>query len=143
MTERSPQPPLAEVTPLVSCIMPTCGRPSFVPKAIEYFLRQDYPARELVIVDDGPVSVESLVPADPRIVYVRRPTRRSVGDKRNLACELARGELIAHWDDDDWYAPRRLSNQVAALRESGARICGLRDLLYFDLRRGVAINTCT
>ncbi|MBB5606459.1 hypothetical protein HDE71_000666 [Janthinobacterium sp. S3M3] len=28
-------------TPLVSCIMPTRGRPAFVARSIVYFLRQD------------------------------------------------------------------------------------------------------
>ena len=40
-------------TPLVSCIMPTYNRRHFAGKAIEYFLRQDYPNKQLVIVDDG------------------------------------------------------------------------------------------
>jgi hypothetical protein len=39
--------------PLVSCIMPTNNRRTFVPKAIEFFLRQDYPNRQLIIIDDG------------------------------------------------------------------------------------------
>jgi glycosyltransferase involved in cell wall biosynthesis len=34
---------------LVTCIMPTADRCRFVPAAIEYFRRQDYPERELVI----------------------------------------------------------------------------------------------
>ena len=47
--------------PLVSCVMPTADRRRFVPQAIGYFLAQDYPNRELVIVDDGKESVEDLV----------------------------------------------------------------------------------
>ncbi len=43
--------------PLVSCIMPTANRQRFIPTAISLFLRQDYPEKELVIIDDGEHSV--------------------------------------------------------------------------------------
>ena len=38
--------------PLVSCIMPTADRRRFVPRAVHQFLAQDYPNKELVILDD-------------------------------------------------------------------------------------------
>jgi glycosyltransferase involved in cell wall biosynthesis/GT2 family glycosyltransferase len=124
----------AAEAPLVSCLMPTADRRRFVPRAIELFLRQDYAARELVIVDDGRDAVEDLVPADPRIRYLRAERSATLGAKRNLACSLARGALLAHWDDDDWAAPDRLTRQVAALQASGADVCGLSVVRYFDPR---------
>ena len=45
----------------VSCLMPTRDRPELVRFALEMFHRQDHPDRELVVVDDGVESVESLV----------------------------------------------------------------------------------
>jgi glycosyltransferase involved in cell wall biosynthesis len=129
---------MARGTPLVSCIMPTCNRRRFVGQAIWYFLRQDYPRRELVIVDDGEDAVGDLVPDDARIRYVRLPERQSVGAKRNVACRLSQGELICHWDDDDWMAPNRLRVQVTALRDSGAEVCGTRELLHYRPQAGDA-----
>jgi O-antigen biosynthesis protein len=55
-----------------------------------------------------------------------------LGAKRNLACQLARGPIIAHWDDDDWAAPDRISVQVAALTGGDADVCGAASLLYYD-----------
>lgn len=118
--------------PLVSCMMPTADRRHFIPRAIELFLRQDYPHRELVIVDDGDGPVADLVPRDPRIRYHRTARQRTIGGKRNLACSLARGELLAHWDDDDWAAGDRLTRQVDALRASSADACGLSVVRFFD-----------
>jgi glycosyltransferase involved in cell wall biosynthesis len=112
--------------------MPTADRRRFVPRAIQQFLRQTYAPRELVIVDDGTDSVRDLVPDDPRIRYVRTEPCTSLGAKRNLACSLARGTLLAHWDDDDWMSDARLALQVAALRASGADVCGLSAVRYFD-----------
>ena len=122
--------------PLVSCIMPTCDRRLFVPQAVRYFLSQDYPRRELLILDDGRESVRDLVPDDPRVRYLREERKSPVGTKRNLLCEEARGEVIVHWDDDDWMAPWRLSYQVERLLDSAADLCGLERLLFYDIAAG-------
>jgi glycosyltransferase involved in cell wall biosynthesis len=128
---RSPAASLSSA-PLVSCIMPTYNRRPFVPQAIRYFLRQDYANRELIILDDGDHSVEDLIPSDSRIRYIRLAQRMILGAKRNLACEKAQGSIIAHWDDDDWIAPHRLSYQVAELERSNADLCGAGRELYYD-----------
>ena len=118
--------------PLVSCIMPTADRPRFVGRAIEYFQRQDYASIELLVLDDGKDPVSNLVPADQRVRYERLPVRRVLGAKRNLACEMARGDIIVHWDDDDWMSRNRVSRQVAALlRAPSAEVCGLADLAFY------------
>lgn len=124
--------------PLVSCIMPTYNRRAFVPQAIHYFLRQEYANKELIIVDDGTDAISDLVPTDERIRYFRLNQKITLGAKLNLACEQARGAIIAHWDDDDWYAARRVGYQVEALRHEGTDVCGINKLLYYDLRTGQA-----
>ena len=43
-----------------------------------------------------------------------------------------RGALIAHWDDDDWQAPRRLSVQASRLDGGKADLCGAGSLLFWD-----------
>jgi hypothetical protein len=118
--------------PLVSCVMPTADRRRFVPRAIALFLAQDYPDRELLIVDDGADRVEDLVPEDPRVRYVALERRLVLGAKRNLACEQARGDLIVHWDDDDWSAPWRLRYQVEQLIAASADVGGLNRVLFYD-----------
>jgi len=114
------------MTPVrLSAIMPTADRRRFVPDAIAAFLAQGRDDSELVILDDGGDRVADLVPEDPRIRYFREIPRRALGDKRNRLCELARGDIILHWDDDDWHAPDRIARQLAAIETSGADICGL------------------
>lgn len=123
--------------PLVSCIMPTADRREFVPQAIRNFLAQDYEPRELIVLDDGRDSVADLIPSHGSIRYLRLDRKSTLGAKRNMACELARGEVIAHWDDDDWMAPNWLSSQVKALLGQGADICGLDKVFFYapDARR--------
>jgi glycosyltransferase involved in cell wall biosynthesis len=118
--------------PLVSCLMPTADRRPFVPRAVDHFVRQDYPNRELVIVDDGQDKIADLLPSDPRIRYVPVDQRVILGTKRNLACQHARGDIFVHWDDDDWMADWRVSYQVKSLREARADVCGLSTLIFFN-----------
>jgi len=124
--------------PLVSCVMPTRNRRRFVSQSIWYFIRQDYPYKELIVLDDGEDSVADLIPADDRIRYVRLDRHLSIGAKRNLGCDMSGGELIAHWDDDDWISPHRLSLQINLLLGSAANLCGLRDLLHYKPEAGEA-----
>lgn len=124
---------LVHPEPLVSCLMPTYNRRAYISAAIDCFLRQDYPHLELVILDDGSDPVEDLVPADGRFRYVRQAERMVGGPKRNRTCELARGEILAHWDDDDWHSPNYLSCEVETLLETGVEAVGLDRVLYYDL----------
>lgn len=121
--------------PLVSCIMPTYNRRKFVPFAIEYFRRQNYGNKELIVVDDGTDIIDDLIPRDPRIRYYRLNKKITLGAKLNLACNYAQGEIIANWDDDDWYASTRLTYQVDALKiNNNIEVCGINNLLYYDLQ---------
>ena len=115
---------------LVSCVMPTGDRRAFVPLAIECFLRQDHQRRELIVIDDGDDPVADLIPVHPAISYERVGGGMTLGAKRNLACSRASGEVIVHWDDDDWSAPWRISYQLRELRETGADLAGLRELYF-------------
>jgi len=118
--------------PLVSCIMPTADRRAFVRRAVAQFLAQDYVNSELLIVDDGTDRVRDLMPEDARVRYLPLERRLVLGAKRNLACEQARGDLIAHWDDDDWSATWRLRYQVEQLVACGVDAAGLNRVLFHD-----------
>jgi len=131
-TARIQCPTVLSHRPMVSCIMPTFNRRAFLPQAIRYFLRQDYPNCELIVVDDGIDAIADLIPPDPRIRYLQLKGKHTLGAKRNLACENAGGKIIVHWDDDDWMANWRLSYQVFNLLEQQADICGLDRVLYYD-----------
>lgn len=120
--------------PLVSCVMPTYNRREFVPHAIRYFLRQDYENKELIIIDDGTDAIMDLIPDTPTIRYFRLDQKITLGAKLNLACTYATGNIIANWDDDDWYASWRLRYQIESLQDGKTNVCGINHLLYYDLR---------
>ena len=45
------------------------------------------------------------------------------------------GEIIAHWDDDDYSAPERLAVQVRSLLESGKAVTGFHSMRFTDGNR--------
>jgi glycosyltransferase involved in cell wall biosynthesis len=118
--------------------MLTRDRRAFARQAIWYFLRQDYPSKELIVLDDGDDAIEDLTRGDERIRYVRLRSRTTVGAKRNLGREMARGELVAHWDDDDWIGHARLSAQVSEMMAAGADVHACGELLHYRVDAGDA-----
>lgn len=109
--------------------MPTARRRQFVPTAVARFLAQDYERKQLVVVDDGADPVVHLLPADPRISYLRLDEPVVLGAKRNIAADCASGDVLVHWDDDDWSHTGRLAAQVRVL-ECGTDVCGLDRTLW-------------
>lgn len=125
--------------PLVSCLMVTADRGAFVRRAVRCFLRQTYPHRELVVVDDGAEDLEPVlrdVPAE-QLVYVkvdRRP-EQVLGHLRNVSLDHARGAVVLQWDDDDWIHADRIARQLAVLQEGADAVVLHGSLLHLDTPR--------
>lgn len=129
------------MTPLVSCICPTRNRAEFLPLVVDCFLRQDYPNKELIVLDDSDGGIPNAVflrEEDGGVRYVRINPPKTIGQKRNFCCDFAKGDLVCHFDDDDWQAPDRISRQVAALQSSDAQATAYQTMLFArDLDRKV------
>jgi len=123
------------MSPLVSIVTPTYGRASFLSETRRWVLAQTHANFEWLILDDSPEPNPLFAPGgDPRIRYLHVPERLSVGDKRNRLAAAARGQYIAHFDDDDYYAPRYLESMVGALEAQGADFVHLCSWYLYDLR---------
>lgn len=108
----------------------------WLPQAIACYRNQSYPRakRELLIVADGE-DVRDLLPSDDdsiRLIVLDLPYGYSIGAKRNYGCSRARGEIVAHWDDDDYSAPFRLVDQAWRLQESGKSVTGYSAMRFTD-----------
>ncbi len=112
----------------ISALCPTYNRPRLLGQAIAMFLAQDYPDKELIILDDAG-QYGDLEGPSWRIVSTteRYP---SVAAKRNALVKLASGDAIAVWDDDDWYFPWALSAIASAL--DGSQWVQPRQALEWD-----------
>jgi glycosyltransferase involved in cell wall biosynthesis len=118
--------------PFVTALIPTGNRQHLIPLAISCALSQTYPNFEVLIVDDG---IESTpVPEDPRLRYVRLNSRLLHGAKLNASVQHAQGEILMHFDDDDWSAPGRMQDQVDLLLSSGKQLVGYHEFLIWNTR---------
>lgn len=93
---------------------------------------------ELVVVDEGstdgtPAMLAAL--GDERVRVVRHESPRGLPAARNAGTDLARAPWVAWCDDDDLWAPDKLSAQLAAAGATGARwVIGGAVLVDEDLR---------
>jgi glycosyltransferase involved in cell wall biosynthesis len=103
---------------LISCILATANRERFIPQALACFAAQTYPHRELIVVDDGEVSVGALCRDAPGVKHIRLDRPTPTGTKLNLGMENASGSILQKIDDDDYYAPGFLATAVARIQGS-------------------------
>jgi len=96
-------------TPLVSCLTATYGRYKVLCDAVTCFVEQYYENKELIILNNHPVP---LVTNLPNVFIHNEPKYETLGDCRNRLLELARGELVRTWDDDDLYLPWAIGQGV-------------------------------
>lgn len=134
-----PVPNKYNILPLVSCIMTTSDSEMLVPFALNYFLYQDYPNVELIIIDDGENAAPELILRCPNVKYFYLKHKKTIGAKKNMACNISKGSIIIHWDDQDWYAHDWIQHQVTALLTSGADISGLKLIQTFPITRQKSI----
>jgi glycosyltransferase involved in cell wall biosynthesis len=107
--------------PLVSVIITSYNRARFLRRAIESVLAQDYPAKEVVVVDDGSTDgTETEIAPWARaqgVVWVRHETNRGEAAGRNTGVRASRGDYIAFLDSDDYYLPGRLSSHIKVFEQ--------------------------
>jgi hypothetical protein len=103
-TEWAATAPLAS-RPLVSVVMATRDRASYLPEAIESVRAQAYDRWQLVVVDDGSDDDTSDVAAAFAATDDRIEVHRTVGvgaaAARNVGLDAARGEWVTFLDDDN------------------------------------------
>ena len=112
--------------PFVSVLTPTYNRRKFIPAAIRCFRNQSYPQdrMEWIILDDGEDKVkdmfdEAIKSGLTNIKYhAIEGEKLPIGAKRNRINELATGDIVVCWDDDDYYPPDRVKKAVTKLRSS-------------------------
>lgn len=115
--------------PLVSVITPTATRPELLRRCIQQFLAQDYANKEMVIVCGNSEDLPELWEETYGITALGGEYG-SIGMKRNAGCELAKGQIILHMDDDDLYAPDWITRSVAALGKND--LTGLSAAYFYN-----------
>ncbi len=99
----------AETKPMVSVIIPVFNGEDFIRDAIEYIISQNYPALEIIIVDDGSTDRTSEIvnelPVDFR--YFKQPNA-GPASARNRGIRDASADLLVFLDVDDIWPENNL-----------------------------------
>ena len=109
-----------QALPSISCLSVTFARPRLLEEAIQSFLKQDYAGeKELIILND--FHLQELAFDHPEITVINLPRKvNTLGEKRNMAAALAKGEVLFPWDDDDISLSFRVSQSINFLLSQNA-----------------------
>lgn len=107
---------------VVSIIIPAFNYERYVARAIESALAQDYPAVEVVVVDDGSTDGTAAVAEQfvDRGVRVIRQANQGLAAARNTGIAHATGELLFFLDADDFLERGAIGRLVSELVGRGA-----------------------
>jgi glycosyltransferase involved in cell wall biosynthesis len=129
---------MIDVLPLISCVCITRDKPELLKRAIDCFLNQTYPNKQLVVLYED---IDELTKAffkthtyDSSVVKleVSGTPKLTIGKLRNYAISKADGEFISQWDDDDWYHVKRLENGYRYIQQTGKDGAILTRWMVFD-----------
>jgi glycosyltransferase involved in cell wall biosynthesis len=105
---------------LISVILPTYNRASFLPGAIESVQRQTFQDFELIIIDDGSTddthSVVNPYLKDKRIRYLLQQNGGAAA-ARNHGLAERQGKYVAFIDSDDTWEEDKLALQWKVLNQ--------------------------
>ncbi|CAM4152824.1 glycosyltransferase family 2 protein [Gillisia hiemivivida] len=116
--------------PLVSIVLATYNRDHLIGEMLDSVLNQTYENWECIIIDDGSTDntkeiLRSYLLKDPRFNYYERTKNHKKGlpGCRNQGLELAKGECIIFFDDDDIVHPENLKICIEVLSDKDLYFC--------------------
>ncbi len=107
--------------PLVSVVIPSYNRRSLVIDAIESALEQEYPAVEVIVVDDGSTDGTGDFLKEEYGDRIRYVYQENSGESaaRNHGAGKARGEYLVFLDSDDLLCPDAIGKLYSAIKRTG------------------------
>jgi glycosyltransferase involved in cell wall biosynthesis len=125
--------------PKVTIIMATYNRSHFIPETISSIQNQTFSEFECLIIDDGGTdnTLEVIAPIlnrDSRFRFFKRPDdyKKGLPGCRNYGIDLAQGDYIIFFDDDDIVHPQNLELCTAELNKSGVSFCRYQREVFFN-----------
>jgi glycosyltransferase involved in cell wall biosynthesis len=101
--------------PLVSVIVTTYNRKKKLKEALVSILEQTYTNIEILVVDNfSDYDIKGFIQEfnDTRIILIQNANNGNYVINRNLGIKNAHGDYIAFCDDDDYWLPHKLTEQI-------------------------------
>lgn len=125
--------------PKVSIIMATYNRSQFILESIQSIKCQIFKNWECLIIDDGGTDntqdiLVTILKQDIRFKYYARPSNYQKGlpGSRNYGLDLAQGDYIIFFDDDDIAHPQNLELCVLELSNKDISFCRYIRNVFFE-----------
>jgi len=131
---------------MISVIIPSYNRASFLREAIQSVLDQDYFALEspsslfeLLVIDDGSTdNTREMIEFFGEKVKYHYQKNKGISAARNLGLSLSRGDFIAFLDSDDLWKEEKMRIQMNFMENAPqAKVCYTDEIW---IRRGVRVN---
>ncbi len=120
--------------PLITVLIDTYNYGRFIEEAVESVLSQDFPMDQVqvVVVDDGSIddTFERVGKYAPKVEYFYKPNGGQAS-ALNSGFALARGDIVALLDADDYFLPGKLRGMAEAFQkhpDAGLIYHALREL---------------
>jgi glycosyltransferase involved in cell wall biosynthesis len=123
--------------PLISIIIPTYNRASFLLEAVDSVFKQTCSEFELIVIDDGSTdgTAQAIKKHQDHLIY-RNQTNQGVSAARNQGLREARGKWVAFLDSDDLWLPKKLESQLHFFSQKPeAAICQTEEIWIRNGRR--------
>lgn len=106
--------------PLVSIVIATYNRAQNIGEAIKSVQAQDYPHKEIIIVNDGSTDDTLTILAQySNLTVITNKENLRLQKSLNIGCRAAKGKYIARLDDHDiWTEKEKLSKQISFLENN-------------------------
>lgn len=116
--------------PTISIIMATYNRAHFIVETLQSIQAQTHTNWECLIIDDGSTDktaeiLKSILKEDSRFQYHKRTPnyKKGLPGSRNYGLDLAEGDYIIFFDDDDIVHPQNLELCVKELTQGNISFC--------------------
>ena len=123
---------------LVSAVIPTYNRFSFLLNTLKSIKNQTYKNIEIIVVNDASTDKEyykyNWKKENIKIIHLKENSKEKIGFPcagyvRNQGIKEAKGKYIAFCDDDDIWLPKKIEIQMNEIKKTDVKMCSTDGLI--------------
>lgn len=134
----------------VTIIMATYNRAHFIVETLQTIKNQSYTDWECLIIDDGGTDntkeiITPILDQDNRFQFLKRPNgyKKGLPGCRNYGLDLAKGDCVIFFDDDDVIHPDNLKISLEVVEENEVDFCHYQKMSFEEQKPIIKSNPIT